>query len=190
MDALYKQFSKDEIFPEIIDAFTPSAQLKVVFPSTKQEVQLGNVITPADSKEQPEVYVNVNSTSKGVSYTLVMTDPDAPSRTDKQYSEFAHYLVTDIKIDSSKLGEWQQLDFSKARTILTYRGPGPPKGTGLHRYVFLLFQQLDPELVVNGPAPENRINWGYGRPGAGVRDWLKELPLDPISGNYFFAENK
>lgn len=190
MSEVYEKFAKEEIFPDVINPFDSTASLRIVFPKSKQEVKLGNEIPVPESQEQPDVFVQLESVISKTSYTLVMTDPDAPSRTDKTYSEFAHYLVTDIELDGSKIGEWQKIDFAKARTILPYYGPGPPKGTGLHRYVFLLFQKTDPSTTVNGPSVDNRINWGYGRPGAGVRDWLANLPLDPIGGNFFFAQQK
>ncbi|XP_010070692.1 PREDICTED: phosphatidylethanolamine-binding protein 1, partial [Pterocles gutturalis] len=58
-------------------------------------------------------------------YTLVLTDPDAPSRKDPKFREWHHFLVTNMKGNNVGSG-----------TVLSdYVGSGPPKGTGLHRYV-------------------------------------------------------
>ena len=49
-------------------------------------------------------------------YTLVMTDPDAPSRQTPTFREIKHWLVVNIKGN----------DISTGRTIAAYRGSGPP----------------------------------------------------------------
>lgn len=42
-----------------------------------------------------------------------------------------HWLVRNIPGNDIKKGE----------VIAEYRGSGPPEGTGLHRYIFLLYEQ-------------------------------------------------
>ena len=193
MSYTFANVTKDEVFPDVIDAFDPTARLREVFPTHQQEVDFGDEIPVPYAQEEPEIFVNLLVADPSAEYTLVVTDPDAPSRTDKTYSEFAHCLITDLKLDANKVGDWQKLDLSKGRAILPYFGPAPPANTGLHRYVFLLFKKTEPELVVNGPANdtvEGRCNWGYGRPGAGVRDWLKDTLLEPVAINFFNAQVK
>ena len=60
-----------------------------------------------------------------------MTDPDAPSRANPFVGEVRHWLVVNIPGN----------DLVKGDTIAEYRGSGAPKGTGLHRYIFLLYKQ-------------------------------------------------
>lgn len=59
--------------------------------------------------------------------TCLITDPDAPSRADPTWREWRHWLVGNIP----------GTDISKGEVLSEYIGAGPPKGTGLHRYVFL-----------------------------------------------------
>ena len=60
--------------------------------------------------------------------TLIFpTDPDAPSRKDPKYREWRHWLVVNIPGG----------DVSKGEVCAEYVGAGPPKGTGLHRYIVL-----------------------------------------------------
>ena len=59
------------------------------------------------------------------------SDPDAPSRKDPKFREWHHWSVVNIPGDNVAKGE----------TVAEYIGAGPPKGTGLHRYVFLVFRQ-------------------------------------------------
>lgn len=60
-----------------------------------------------------------------------MTDPDAPSRADPNFREVRHWLVVNIP----------GTDVTKGDTIVEFIGSGPPEGTGLHRYTFLVYKQ-------------------------------------------------
>lgn len=62
-----------------------------------------------------------------------MVDPDAPSRETPTAREICHWLV--INIPGNKVADGQ--------TIAEYIGSGPPEGSGLHRYIFLIFKQAD-----------------------------------------------
>ena len=64
-------------------------------------------------------------------YTLIMTDPDAPSRNNPIYREFIHWVIVNIPGNEVKLGE----------EIAQYIGPAPPYNSGAHRYYFLLYKQ-------------------------------------------------
>lgn len=54
----------------------------------------GNVLTPTQVKDRPICLKW--PTEKGALYTLVMTDPDAPSRAAPTDREFRHWLVVNM----------------------------------------------------------------------------------------------
>ena len=56
-------------------------------------MNLGNILTPTLVQHQPEVSWEAD---KGSFYTLIMTDPDAPSRKDPKFREWHHWLVVNI----------------------------------------------------------------------------------------------
>ncbi|KAG5463824.1 MAG: protein D1, partial [Olpidium bornovanus] len=114
--------------------------------------------------------VTFSSSGPGT-YTLVMTDPDAPSRKDPKFGEWRHWVVTDITGGDVKNG----------KILTSYHGPAPPAGSGKHRYVFLLFKQ--PEGVQFKPFPEER-------PHFKARDFMKQHNLSPIGATFFESENK
>lgn len=58
---------------------------------TEKTVNLGNEIAPVDVKEQPKITYEA---SQNDYYTLIMTDPDAPSRANPVRREFRHWLVS------------------------------------------------------------------------------------------------
>lgn len=62
---------------------------------------------------------------------IFFKDPDAPSRKDPKVGQVKHWLVGNIPEGDVKKGDY----------IADYRGSGPPQGTGLHRYIFLLYKQ-------------------------------------------------
>lgn len=62
--------------------------------------------------------------------------------------------------------------------IIPYLPPTPPPKTGYHRYVFvLLAPAIEEGLKGELTKPEDRPHWGYGKVGAGVREWADENDL-------------
>lgn len=57
-------------------------------------------------------------------YTIIMIDPDAPSRKKPIYKYWLHYLV----VNNHKM-------------IVDYYPPSPPSKSGEHRYYILVFEQ-------------------------------------------------
>lgn len=78
----------------------------------------------------PSHYLRTNSLIiRSFNYWHWSTDPDVPTRGYRK--EFNHWLVGNIPEDKVAKGE----------ILAEYVGSGPPEGTGLHRYAFLLFKQ-------------------------------------------------
>lgn len=84
---------------------------------------------------------------KGVYYTLMMVDPDAPSRESFDFREVRHWLVFNILETNVESGDH----------VSEYRGSGPPKGTGLHRYIFLVFKQPNGRIEHDEPHTANTL---------------------------------
>lgn len=140
-------------FDELFVGFDPDNE--VLFGNT---LKLDNVQTPP--------YLNLETFTDSKYHTLVMVDPDAPSRQNPIYGEWLHWLMTDIPKGQGIWDGKQVMDFSPS---------GPPQGTGKHRYVFLLFshnEEIGPGIgfnpndrsgfKINQYAPDN----GLGQPTA------------------------
>lgn len=106
-------------------------------------VDLGNELTPTQVKNMPNVSWEAE---KNAYYTLLMVDPDAPSRTNHTLREVRHWLVMNIPECSVENGD----------EVMEYIGSGPPKNTGLHRYIFLVYQQPDGIIAHNEPHTSKR----------------------------------
>lgn len=197
--SLDESYSKHKIVPEVIDKFDTQGLLTIEYQG-KHQVALGNTLKVADTQEKPAIQFTLNSPGhekelqieKDDKFTLVLTDPDAPSNSDHKWSEYAHWIVTDLPLNPTKGDEGELstlLDYSKGSEILSYVGPGPPPNTGKHRYVFLLYKQ-DP--LATFAAPPDRPTWGTGVVSSGVRDWIKKHggKSQLLGVNFFYAQNE
>nr|QVX19916.1 flowering locus T/terminal flower 1-2 [Anemia villosa] len=128
------------VIGDVIDMFIPSAEMVVAYPA--RQVNNGCEIKVSAVTDRPRVQIG----GQDGLYTLVMTDPDAPSPSEPLMREVVHWIVTDIPAGT---------DATYGREILTYEAPKPM--IGIHRYVFVLFKQLGP-LVVMPPLYRNNFN--------------------------------
>eukprot|EP00906_Rhabdomonas_costata_P005139 RCo007710 len=104
---------------------------------------------------------------------LVYVDPDAPTRvgdgsTPGAKGPWLHWLVTDA-VGSAASG----------KEVVSHRGPAPP--AGVHRYIFVLFQQGGQPVRV---ASTDRPSWDF--PG-----FLKANPdLKPLELNFLYTSSE
>lgn len=158
------------IIPDIIDE-KPKSRATVSYPSGVK-AELGNELTPTQVKDQPTISWDAEA---GALYTLLLVDPDAPSRTDPKFREVLHWCV--INIPGSSVADGQ--------VIAEYVGAGPGEGSGLHRYVFLVFKQgekITSAKVIPNTTREGRLN-------VKIRDYVSKYNFGaPVAGNFFQAQ--
>lgn len=136
------------------------------------QLKLLQVIPP-----QPYVYWPVKCKCRGSDlYTLIMFDPDVTSRENPDVGAVRHWIVGNIEGNNIDTGD----------VIVEYIGSLPGKGTGLHRYIFLLFKQSKHirfnETYVPLINTSNRYHFS-------IRDFIKKYELgEPVSGNFYEAE--
>jgi hypothetical protein len=78
----------------------------------------------------------------GKLYTLIMHDPDAPA------GNVMHWVV--VNLSSTFKGD----------ELMKYRGPAPPPGSGIHRYIVLLYEQEEEtgrEIEIPHVIPMNEL---------------------------------
>ncbi|MCE9558840.1 MAG: YbhB/YbcL family Raf kinase inhibitor-like protein, partial [Armatimonadetes bacterium] len=100
------------------------------------------------------------------SFTIICTDPDAPSPANPDPNPFVHWFILNIPADTKYLLsgvprlEQVSTPFGAVQGPnmfgeIGYSGPMPPKGSGKHRYVFTIFamdrvhalEPLTPEFI-------------------------------------------
>eukprot|EP00741_Cyanophora_paradoxa_P016901 tig00020943_g16322.t1 len=130
------------------------------------DVNGGNAFAPSQASSQPSVSWAGDASKL---YTLVMSDPDAPSHSNPRCGEWRHWIVVNVRGS----------DLSTGDVLTQYAGPTPPEGTGPHRYVFALFEQAG--RLEGVQLPESRC-------GFKARDFAEQHGLRPVACNFFSAQ--
>lgn len=88
----------------MVDEFTPQCYVLPLYGKNSQPVKLGNKIKHKETKERPalRIFCPSKSTTKGM--TIVLTDPDAPTRSDPKWGEFCHWISAVETKRPGKLG--------------------------------------------------------------------------------------
>ncbi|KAI1209502.1 PEBP-like protein [Annulohypoxylon truncatum] len=196
VNEVQRELEKAEIFPTVIDKFLPSFLLNAEW-SSGERTELGNTVKVDKVQNEPTITVRRggSASSSGVrgnsnvTYTIIITDPDAPSRENPEWSEFCHFIATDVEISSSETSA--AVRSSSLKDIVPYKPPGPPPKTGKHRYVFLLLAPVNGTTgSLDLSKPSDRKHWGTGKARHGVRDWAEENGLEPVAANFVYAQNE
>ncbi|CAK1590515.1 unnamed protein product [Parnassius mnemosyne] len=171
MATVAKSFAEHAVVPDVVPV-APTALLKVTY-SSGVEVKEGNELTPTQVKDQPTVSWDAE---QNAFYTVAMTDPDAPSRKEPKFREWHHWLV----------GNVPGSDVSKGDVLSAYVGSGPPPGTGLHRYVFLVYKQPD-KIEFSEKRLTNTST--DGRATFSIAKFAEKYNLgNPVAGNFYQAQ--
>ncbi|CAH0558879.1 unnamed protein product [Brassicogethes aeneus] len=155
---------------DVIDTEPPS--LLLVTYEGNLTVNNGNELTPTQVKNEPNVTWEAKPDKY---YLLIMVDPDPPA----PFPLVNHWMIGNIP--------GNDYHSSMADVIVEYRGSGPPKGTGIHRYIFLVYEQsgklsFENEKRSTKLSRENRVKFS-------LKDLVQRHKLgDPISGNYYRAQ--
>ena len=91
--------------------------------------KLIKVLLPFQVKNSPR-NVSWDGLDPGKLYILVLTDSDAFSKKGPTFRKWHHFLVVNMKDNG----------ISSVTVLSDYMGSGPPSGTGLQRYVWLVYE--------------------------------------------------
>ncbi|KAJ4721672.1 Flowering locus T-like protein [Melia azedarach] len=154
------------VIGDVLDNFQRTISLRVTFGN--KEINNGCVLKPSQVINQPRV--EIGGEDLRTFYTLVMVDPDAPSPSEPNLKEYLHWLVTDIPATTGA---------NFGQEIICYESPRPT--VGIHRFVFVLFQQLGRETVY---APKWRQNFS-------TKNFAKLYNLgSPVAAVYFNCQRE
>ncbi|CDZ97889.1 Uncharacterized conserved protein [Phaffia rhodozyma] len=170
--------------PSLTDALFPSSSLApeeelpihLQISFRNEVVAYGNKFESSVVQEPPTHVEFMGEPDK--LYTLVMQDPDAPSPTSPTSRSFLHWIKPNLKtIDPEILLQLAQSGEDDPSTttscvevpkddLMPWLAPAPGKGTGIHRYVFILLEQPSNEVScfpsdhpLRNSKPEGRRNF-------------------------------
>ncbi|XP_069816837.1 phosphatidylethanolamine-binding protein 1-like [Dendropsophus ebraccatus] len=136
--------------------------------------KLGQIVTPRQITKRPTLEWEGMDPKK--LYTIILTDPDVPSKHDRSMAQWHHYLVVNVKGN----------DLDSGHTLTQYVGSGAGKDTGMHRYTWLAYEQEKP-LKCNEPHVSDRT--AVGREKFDARNFRKKYGLcSPVAGICFQAQ--
>ncbi|TDG48201.1 hypothetical protein AWZ03_005376 [Drosophila navojoa] len=166
-----KFFRHLDVIPDVI-AVGPQDFLNVTYPGNIN-ADRGVQLQALQVRDEPKVNWIAG---KDYYYTLILTDPDVPAKVPPQPNEYLHWLVVNIPGNEMALGDVR----------VGYTGATPAKGSGLHRYVFLLYKQSDYLKFDLEPVPKHSDR---GRQNFSTRAFVKRYELGfPLAGNFFTCE--
>ncbi|XP_049829664.1 39S ribosomal protein L38, mitochondrial [Schistocerca gregaria] len=126
----------DDLFGDAY--FFPSVMLDVHYKQSEDTfaaVHRGNVIKPSEAVTAPAVSYDADADTL---WTLILTNPDG------------HFTLKDAEYVHWFVGNIPGNNISKGEVIWDYLQPFPPRGTGFHRFVFILYKQekkMDYEML-------------------------------------------
>ena len=136
----------------------PTNHCQVFWPTDEFSLQeLGQVISAYQTQEEPQLYYKADPDKK---YLVMLIDPDAPScklsrANENKHDNWLHWVKVNVPGTNTAVGE----------TTVTYVPAGPPEGTGAHRYVLLVFEQVKsvkwPRFDWLQKTVENRENFNF-----------------------------
>ncbi|GAV09586.1 hypothetical protein RvY_19094 [Ramazzottius varieornatus] len=168
-----QSFHQNGIIPDLIRDLPLYLDLLEVKYLSNVEARLGNELKPRQVQLEPQLNWNADPQEF---YTVILADPDIPSREDPKEKDFKHWLVINIPGHDVKQGQ----------AMTEYVGSAPPEKTGLHRYVFLVYRQGGTLAICEEHIDSKTLQ---GRPKWNVQKFADDYQLGPpVAGNFFVAE--
>ncbi|PFH51380.1 hypothetical protein AMATHDRAFT_142692 [Amanita thiersii Skay4041] len=126
---------------------------------------------------------NDTTTLANETFVVIMVDPDAPTPTNRSFSQVRHFVGGGYVLDNSTTNS--TMLFNTTAALSEYLSPGPPAGSPPHRQVVKFvyvqppdFNQTAPTLV-NASTPILNFNLTTFAEAANLSD--------PIAGNFFLV---
>jgi len=172
-------FTSDGVVPDVVDG-EPATVLTVEYGAVSIAV-MGQTLTPTQVRATPTRMAFVGCDDAKL-YTVILTDPDAKDREKHEFREWVHCVRVNVK-GSALCGSGDE--------IIAYVGSGPPPNSGLHRYVWLVYEQT--ARIEPAECGQDKLKSGGGG-GAGRQCWkarkfVSDNKLGPlVAGTYYNAE--
>jgi phosphatidylethanolamine-binding protein (PEBP) family uncharacterized protein len=138
------RFKKAGLVPDLLSSFNPSALMTVTFPNVGPiPISPGQNLLMQQVAKAPQVTVTPanSSVSTTGNFTLMMVDAFAAG-TNESNGQILHWLNNFATLQNDPPSCPSLNVSTECGVVVTnYVSPAPPVGTGLHRYVILLFPQ-------------------------------------------------
>lgn len=146
LDLVMERVMQLGVVPDLIPDHKPQAALRIS--TAESPVEAGTVLSSAAFAAPPTTTVQLfehpaeataSSPAPEAKFTLLVIDPDSPNHEALAFAQRVHYAKTDIPL--SVLSGETNLFSAAGNEVLGYEAPAPARGSGKHRYVFLVVRQ-------------------------------------------------
>lgn len=129
-----------EVIPTVMDEFKPMLTVNITWP--KATALVGNTVKVKKVQHTPHVqlfgtlpnfYLTTKDDNEIPQLTLALTDPDARSRDNPDWSQMCHWIITNVPLATAS-DEAANEGWKEVEQIVEYQPPSPPKKSGKHRY--------------------------------------------------------
>ncbi|CAL5047658.1 unnamed protein product [Urochloa decumbens] len=161
------------VIDDVVNLFVPKVPLSVRYGT--RDLTNGCEIRPSIAADPPAIQIAGRCNDL---FTMLITDPDAPSPSNPSMREWLHWLVVNIPggADPSQQGD----------VVVPYMCPRPQ--VGIHRYVVVVFQQK--ARIYSPPAMTSGTNQSM-RVGFRTRAFADRHEFgDPVAALYFNAQKE
>ncbi|KAL6508456.1 Protein TERMINAL FLOWER 1-like [Orobanche hederae] len=135
------------VIGDVLNDFTPTTDMVVTYGSGRNKKVVSNAHEFFPSAVAKKSKVVIGGDDMRTFFTLVMTDPDFPNPSNPRLKERLKWLVRDIPGTT---------DASFGKEVKKYEKP--KADIGIHRYVFVLFQQTGRGTVTDLPSSRDYFN--------------------------------
>ena len=139
---------------------------------------LHNQIPLAATLSLPSVSLTLPNPS--AYHTVLITDPDVPSRSDPHLGERRYLCVANIPGEALAAG-----DLTKGEWLQDWEAPSPEPGSGLHRFVLVVYEQPGAEKI-----EMSVFDSRDGRNQFGSYKWAEGFGMKAIGANFWQAQEK
>lgn len=157
LDLVMQRLFQLGVIPDLLPDIQPTAALRL---AAEQEIEAGSVQPSSLFASPPNLRLQLfhhpaeptsSSPAPEALYTLLMIDPDSPNHEDHSFTQRLHYAKSDIPL--SILSGETNLISAAGNELVSYEPPAPARGSGKHRYVFVVVKQGESKAAA--PAREN-----------------------------------
>ncbi|TXT15800.1 hypothetical protein VHUM_00303 [Vanrija humicola] len=144
LDLVMQRVYQLGVIPDLLADHVPTAAIRIA------GIEAGSIQSSEQFAAPPQVTVQLfhhpvagvtGSATPEAKYTLLVIDADSPDHETHSFTERLHYAKTDIPL--SVVSDEVNLFTAAGNEVLAYEPFAPARGSGKHRYAFVVVKQGD-----------------------------------------------
>lgn len=146
LDLIMQRVYQLGVIPDLLADHLPTAAIRIAGGG----IEAGSIQSSEQFATPPEITVQLfnhpvagvtGSATPEAKYTLLVVDADAPNHETHSFVERLHFAKIDIPL--SVVSDEVNLFTAAGKEVLAYEPFAPARGTGKHRYAFIVIKQGD-----------------------------------------------